>query len=171
MKRTAMFVAGAVFALAAFATQPNSENEERYRAKYGRYTQSYERWDKAPAKFEVAACCRNMNALVTNEPRESSVEALFRAKYGRSAPRVEAHEKLVADVKAKHVRTCVELGNCALMKSERKGLSTAKVAQVSSWSDEFYRAKYGRALPEAREVVHLSAVHVTCDHECCRRSD
>jgi hypothetical protein len=171
MNRTAMFVTGAVFALAAFATQPNSENEERYGAKYDRYTQSYERWDKAPAKVEVAVCCRNMNTLVKNEPRESFVEALFRAKYGRSTPRVEAHEKFVAEANAKHVRACVELGKCTRMKAEEKALATAKAAQVSSWSDEFYRAKHGRAVPEAREEVHLSAEHVTCDHECCRRSD
>ena len=64
MKRTASFVAGAVFALAAFSAQPNSESEERYRAKYGRYTQAYENRDKAPAEVEVAACCRNMNSFI-----------------------------------------------------------------------------------------------------------
>ena len=168
MKRTAIFVAGAVFALSAFGAQPNSESEERHRAKYGRYTQTYEKWDKAPAKVEVAACY--MNALLKNEPRASFAEALFRAKYGRSTPRVEAREKLVAEANAKHVRTCVELGECTFMKAEEKALSTAKAAQVSSWSDEIYRAKYGRALPEAREKVQLSAAHLNCDHKCCKRA-
>ena len=84
---------------------------------------------------------------------------------------MEAREKVAAEANAKQVRTCVELGKCALMKADEKALSTTKAARASSWSDEFYRAKYGRALPEAREQVHLSAAHVTCEHECCRRSD
>jgi hypothetical protein len=105
------------------------------------------------------------------EETSNETHSEFCGRSGVRASRVEAREKLAAEANAKQVRTCVELGKCALMKADEKALSTTKAARASSWNDEFYRAKYGRALPEAREQVHLSAAHVTFEHECCRRSD
>jgi hypothetical protein len=163
-----MLVAGAILTLAPFSARANSETEERYRAKYGRYTEAYEAREKAAHKVDAPACCRNMNALFKNEPRESFTEALFRSKYGRSTPRVEAREKLVAEANAKNVRRCVELGKCTLMKADT---STPKAARAHSWSDDFYRSKYGRPLAARREEIDLAAGNVTCEHDCCKRSD
>jgi hypothetical protein len=170
MKRTAMFVAGALLSLAAFGVQAPSETEQRYKGKYGRYTRAEETRQKAGAKAEAPACCRNMTALFKNEAPDSFSEALFRAKFGRSTPRVEAREKAVAETNVKHVRACVELGKCTLMQAEGKVITSQKHTTAGSSRDEFYGAKYDRALPGTPEEIH-SAAKVSCEHECCRRSD
>jgi hypothetical protein len=127
MRRIATLVAGAMLTLAPFSARANSETEERYRAKYGRYTEAYEAREKAARKVDAPAC-RNMYVPFKNEQLESFAEARFRAKYGRSTPRVEAREKLVAEANAKNARRCVELGKCTLMKAEETTAFTPKTA-------------------------------------------
>lgn len=166
MKRTAIFLAGATLTVAALGAQINSEAEERYRAKYGRYTQAFEARQKVPT-LQAAGCCRNINASFKNQLRESFAEAVFRGKYGRSATAAAAREERAGEANAQHVHMCVELGKCTLM--EAQVVNPAPQREVAG-TGESYRAKYGRALGPSGKEVQLAAAKVPCEHACCRRS-
>jgi hypothetical protein len=170
MKRIAMFFVGATLTALTLNAAVDSQAEERYRAKYGRYTQTYEAQKKAVLKLEAPACCRNMNAELKNEPRDNFADALFRSKYGRSTPRVEAREKLAVEANARHVRMCLELGKCTLMHAGGNVAAPPKGAPDNSWLEAFYRAKFGRTLETTGEEVRVAS-NVTCEHGCCKRAD
>lgn len=169
MKRIAMFFIGAALTGLAVNAGVDSQAEERYRVKCGRYTQAYEAQKNAALKLEAPACCRNMNAVFKNEPREDFGDALFRSKYGRSTPRVEAREKLAVEANEKHARMCLELGKCTLMHAGGNVAAPPKGVPDNSWLEAFYRAKYGRTLEMAE--VRVVADNVACEHECCKRTD
>jgi hypothetical protein len=171
MKRIAMFFMGAALAALALNAGMDSQAEERYRMKYGRYTQAYEAQKKAALKLEAPACCRNMNASFKNEPRGHFADALFRSKYGRSTHRLEAGEKLAVEANAKHARICLELGKCTLMQARETVTAPRKGAPDDSWLEAFYRAKFGRTLETTGEEVRVAASNVICEHDCCKRAD
>jgi hypothetical protein len=171
MKRIAMFFIGAALTALALNAGVDSQAEERYRMKYGRYTQAYESQKKAALELEAPACCRNMNAAFKNDARENFADALFRSKYGRSTPRVEAREKLAMEANAKHARMCLELGKCTRMQGGETLTALPKGAPDNSWLEAFYRAKFGRTLETTGEEVRVAASNVTCEHDCCKRAD
>jgi hypothetical protein len=173
MRTKAMLCAGAVLSLAAFANSTDSFTEERYRAKYGRYTPAAEARQKLVAKPEAPACCRSVSASFKNAPRwQASAEAVFRTKHGRNTPAGEAREKLAATERRMHLLSCAELGKCTFMQPDKPPVLTSSAAAVDSWREEFFRAKYGRAFQVNTEAeLSLSAAKVTCEHDCCKRSD
>ncbi len=105
MKTAIVVFAGAMFASMAMATVSDQSSEERYRAKYGRYTPAQEsRLKDVQAASAVTAtepagpvCCRSWHrhdrlvvstSISTDRFRNavtatSSEEARFVAKYGR----------------------------------------------------------------------------------------
>lgn len=171
MKHRAMFILGVALTVATLPAQVNSGAEERYRAKYGRHTQAYKAEEKAPAKVVTPACCRNMNAAFKNETRESFADALFSAKYGRSTPRIEARREASGRGECETCREVCSAWRVHADAGRRKLFCTRKEVPANSWGDEYYRAEYGRALDTTGEETRVTAPKVTCEHDCCRRTD
>ena len=104
MKSVVVFLAGALFVSTAIASDPYAE--ERFKAKYGRYTPAEEARREAlkkAAKAQNAApsselaicdmpdCCGSTKAMAKTEVSNADTyaEALFRAKFGRPSPMKE----------------------------------------------------------------------------------
>jgi hypothetical protein len=123
MKTVVILLAGALSLSTAFGSDPFAE--ERFKAKYGRYTPAEEARREALKKAEKAAklqksehaeagmcdmpdCCKSQSktgAKAEVSTADTHAEALFRAKYGRPSPvkevriaeaKREAAEKLSA---------------------------------------------------------------------------
>jgi hypothetical protein len=104
MKTFVVILAGALFVSTAFASDPYAE--ERFKAKYGRYTPAEEARREAlkkPAKAQSAAleaevamcempgCCKPGAAAKSEvSAGDAHIDALFRAKFGRPSPVEEA---------------------------------------------------------------------------------
>jgi hypothetical protein len=170
MRTTVIVFAGAMLSLAACAAAIGSSAEERYRAKYGRYTSAEGARKKTAANQEEPACCRNLNASLRNvSSSQAPAEALFRAKYGRNTAMADARERQAAHESAKRVRSCVELGQCKLMEASTRAVDAALRAPAESWWTTRLRTKYGNTFSRntERELV-LSEVSKSCEHACCR---
>ena len=113
MRTVWILLTGAILSVAAFSAHSDPLAEERYRAKYGRYTPAAEARQEAArqltaamaSRVEASVCCQQMkvasrNAAVT----ESSTDMHFRAKYGRSTPAKEARQRAVAEERAAHTK-------------------------------------------------------------------
>ena len=171
--KTAMVVfAGAVFTSMAMAAAGDQFFEERYRAKYGRYTPAEESRLKdrqAASGLTTPApagpvCCRSGHrhdrlAVYTSV----STADRFRAKYGRSLAVEERDRRSREEHLAVHQGKCLELGQCPLMPSKTEASNT-----VTATSNEEARvvAKYGRS----RSVPELAAGigSAPCEHACCQ---
>ena len=104
MNTIVILVAGAVFVSTAFGSDPYAE--ERFKAKYGRYTQAEEARREAAKNARTAAiekgksqaaetaicdmpnCCKREKKARKTEvsTAETYAEALFHSKYGRPSP-------------------------------------------------------------------------------------
>ena len=132
MKIFVFVIAGALFVSAALAVDPFAE--ERFKAKYGRYTPAEEARREAaknahraaakaqrPSATETAMCdmpncCkRDKTARAEVSTADTYTDALFRAKYGRPSPvkgvRVaEAKQKVAEFLTASAATECE--GDC-----------------------------------------------------------
>ena len=105
MKSLVFLIAGALFVSTAFGSDPYAE--ERFKAKYGRYTPAEETRREAAKKAqattaksdhpqaqmcEIPNCCKRETKAATAKvsTADTHAEALFRAKYGRPSPMKEA---------------------------------------------------------------------------------
>ena len=153
--KTAMVVfAGAMFTSMAMAAVSDQFSEERYRAKYGRYTPAQEsRLKDMQAASAVTAtepagpaCCRSwhrQDRLVVSTSISSGTR--FRAKYGRSLA-IDERDRRSVEVPPK-----TEASN-----------------PVTTTSNEEARfvAKYGRSrsLPDLATGIDSAS----CEHACCQ---
>jgi hypothetical protein len=181
--------AGAMLAFAALAETNTSLVEERYRAKYGRYTSAEEASrglakETAGTQYVGQACCRNMKPEAGTESATLSgpgTEAWYRMKYGRNAPRAEARELRAKDALAKHVHKCEELNSCPLVATVAL---TPRETVPSTVSEARARlqAKYGRSdlggeerrapvTSNEQSALRTASATVSCEHECCKHSD
>ena len=170
MRTTVIVFAGAMLSLAACAAAIGSSAEERYRARYGRYTSAEGARKKTAANHEEPACCRNVNGSFKNAlSSRAPAEARFRAKYGRNTAMAEARERQAAQETAKRVRSCGELGQCTPMEASTRAVDTTLRASAESWWTTRLRTKYGNTFSPNRErELVLFEVSKSCEHACCR---
>ena len=180
--------AGAMFTSAAFAWPNDPFAEERYRMKYGRYSQAEEARQKAAKEAQAKstmnyveqACCRLMQTSFANTTPLAasgpSMEERFRMKYGRGTPSEEARQRATEVETAMHIAKCAELGRCPRMHVASANMPA--VAVNPSDIEARFRMKYGRSAPveqratgkevQTERLLVASVVQVPCEQECCK---
>ena len=173
---TALLVAGILTASAGVAGIKDQMAEERYRAKYGRYSPAEEKRQHASEEArrntsigcETEGCChaasQDTTAIqnLTDTRAVSDAAERFVAKWGRNP--FESKPSRVID--ASRVTAATAPSYSAGNRSVHGGDAAARL-----------QAKTGRTaqLPPAttqawvRDTELLAQASVTCEHECCAR--
>ena len=172
MKTATVVFAGAMFASMVMAAVSDQSSEERYRAKYGRYTpaQKSRVRDVQAASAATATepagpvCCRSWHRhdrLVVST--SISTGDRFRAKYGRSLAVEERDRRSAEEHLAVHRGKCLEIGQCSLM-SPKTEASNAVTATSSE--EARFVAKYGRIRSVPDPATGIGSA--PCEHTCCQ---
>lgn len=158
MRTTMIPIVGMIFTAMTMMAADGPSQEERYRAKYGRYTPAYEaRMAAKPSAPIVAeaipACCRSLHA---SQLRPTLAEEGNRVKYGRYSPAGEALARVAMADTETHGRACLGLDQCA------------KAAITSDEARSL--AKSGRAFGrKVAPIAFAAARHFDpCEHACCQ---
>ena len=159
----------------AFGGADDRLAEERYKAKYGRYSPAEEARRKEAKKTLIAACERN--AAGKPAAIETAAEARLKAKYGTTfgkTPALEPPETIMTcgDTPEPEVHNCTGHACC------RHG--AAKPAAVETAADARHKAKYGTTFGRTKPATAVEetvmtcgdtaspANHDCCGHDCCR---
>src|SRR3982751_698899 len=115
-----LLLAGALLTSALYGADQNAD--ERFRIKYGRYSQLAELRNQTRARAatdETPLCCKRASA-----DRTASEERL-RAKLGRVTPQEEMREKKAATETARDAEKCLRLGTCTRMDEKASAVPSA----------------------------------------------
>jgi len=156
-----ILIAGAMVSAALYATDQNAD--ERFRIKYGRYSQAAEARNQARARAareEIPLCCRSASITRT------AVEERLEAKLGRTTPAEEIRERKAAEESTARAEKCLGLGTCTRM--GENALQTENAAPTQSPEvKERMSEKYGRSF----EVATAPGSNAEpCEHDCCKRA-
>lgn len=150
----------------AFASANDRLAEERYKAKYGRYSPAEEARRKAAKETVSVACCRHTTA--TPAPVATAADTRHKAKYGTTFGKAPAAEP------AETIMTCGDTPEPEVYNSRVHACckrDAAKPAPVVTAADARHKAKYGTTFGRA-PVAEPAETMMTCGdeaagHACC----
>lgn len=147
-----LLFAGAMSASAMLATTSDQWAEERMKAKTGRYSPAEEARREARAResddqdqtCKKQSCCRHQHASAKTKRCSNCADTPLASKLGRGTTAVSessAHEK------------------------------TLTASDASSYSDAWWRSKFGRSMPRRHAGTQTAALAVSerSEDTCCER--
>ena len=171
---TTVLMAAALTVSAGLAGVTDQMAEERYRAKYGRYTPAEETRRQAslearkntPASCDRDACCHAAPAKaalrgnVVNTATASDVAERFRAKWGRNPSGMEPARAAADPAVSAATEASYSAQNTSVYISDAAARFQAKTGRTT-------QTNAAPAQVETRRAELLAQASFACQHECC----